>query len=304
MQTLLRLTAACFTICVLLGCRGGTGKTIDFKFNAPKGTRFSYNVETKMNVNEADAGTDIKVGNDITMGYVFEITSDSMGWKTIQATIAKAAMNVDANGMNAKYDSDEPGNDSAGPMAKLGMFSAVKGGQFIFTINRNGEIGSVNGMQEMIQKILSRLSPDDTLAAGQAIGSIFTERGFKQNLQQCFAMYPGKPVKVGDSWNKTLAMEYNDMAMKLDNTYTLESLEGTVAKIKVVSKVTPAPGISEKNGQMDFTGDMTGLNSFNLTTGLPANGESNMRLDIKTKMHGNETPMKMDLKMTVTGKKI
>jgi len=305
------LAAACAAIIFLSGCKGGgtsgggSGDAVAFKFNVAKGTKFSYLLGMNMDMNQSVMGQQVKMKTDIGMGYTFEVTGDSAGWKTMTATISKISMNMAANGMSMKYDSDSPSSDTTGPMGKMGaIMGAMKGGQFGFTMNENGEIGQVTGINEMVQKMTGSMVGDQAAIANQAIGKTFNEQSFKQNMQQSFAMYPGKPVKPGDSWSKKLTMDNNGLPMSLDNTYTLQAVEGNTLKVKVESKITSAgstvaaPGMS-----VDMTGDLKGLNTFDQATGLPLSGDDNMTINMKMKGQGQEIPMKMDMKITITGKK-
>lgn len=301
------LAAACAATIFLSGCKGSGagGDAVTFKFNVPKGTKFSYAVGMDMNMNQTMGGQQVAVKTNLGMGYTFEVTADSAGWKTMNATISRVAMDMNANGMSMKFDSDSPNTDTTSPMAKVGvMLGAMKGGQFSFTMNENGEIGQVTGIEEMTQRIISSMPAAQADMARQTIGKTFNEQSFKQNMQQAFAMYPGKPVKIGDTWTRTLTMDNNGMPMKLDNTYTLQAVEGSNLKVKVDSKITSAGTNAAVPGmQIDMTGDLKGVNSFDEATGMPLNGDDDMNLDMKMKMQGQEMPVKLKMKMTITGKK-
>ncbi|HVX50379.1 MAG TPA: DUF6263 family protein [Chitinophagaceae bacterium] len=297
-------------LAALAGCKGGSfGEAVDFKFNVAKGTKFTYGITMDMNMNQAVMGQNMKVNSKIAMGYQFEVLDDSAGWKRLSTTISRFAMHMNANGMNMDFDTDEPENDSTGdgsPMEKVGkILGALKGGQFVFTMNGDGQIGEITGIKDITSKILARMPAEDTAIAAQSLEKTFNEESFKQNMQQSFAMYPGKAVKPGDTWTKTMNMISNGMPMKLENTYTLQSVEGDSIKVAVASKIT-ADGLSSIMPGMDIsmTGDMKGLNTFNKTSGMPVSGDDNMTIDMKMKMQGQEVPMKMDMKMTMAGKKL
>lgn len=298
------LLVIAFTGMIALSACGGS--SVDFKFNVPKGTKFNYNVVMDMNIDQNVMGQSVKVDSKITMGYVFEVIDDSAGWKKMTSTVSKFGMVMNANGMNMNFDSDVPVSDTAtGPMAKVGkIFGALKGGQFTFTMNEKGEVGQVMGMHDMINKIVANMPATDSAMGAATLGQSFSEESFKQNIQQSFAMYPGKPVKVGDSWTKTLQMNNNGMPMTLNNTYTMQGVEGDKINVKVDSKITSNGGGPMPGMQVDMTGELKGVNSFDKTTGMPVSGADNMKVDMKMKMQGQEIPMKMDMKMTISGQKI
>ncbi len=290
---------------LLTGCTGGGGDPVTFKFNMAQGSKFSYSVVTDVNMNQSVMGKDMKLASKIITAYTFEVTADNAGFKTVKATISKIAMKIDANGMAMNIDSDLPTTDTTGPMAKVGkVFAGIKGGEFYFTINENGDVSKVTGMDEMIEKTLPGVAAEDTAFAKQTLAQAFNDHSFKDNLQHSFAVYPGKPVKPGESWTKTYTMDISNTPMKVDNTFTLESVTGNVAKIKVVSKLSlggalPAPGM-----QMDITGDIKGINNFDLQSGMPLDGDNTVEINAKMKMQGQEIPMKITEKINTEGKKL
>jgi hypothetical protein len=285
---------------LFLGC--GSNE-VSFKFNVPKGAKFSYSVGMDMNANQAMMGQEMKINSKITFVYLFEVLNDSAGWKTIRSTINRIGMNVNGGGIMMKIDTDSTNTDTTGPMAKIGqIFGAMKGGQFTFTMNENGEVGQMTGMQEMVQKISNSMGADAAVAS-ETMSKVFNEQAFKQNLQQSFAMYPGKPVKPGESWNKTLTMDNNGMIMKLNNTYTLDSAANGVARVRVASIITSGGDAPAAGPQTDMSGELKGINYFDLPTGMPLSGNDNMVANIKMHAQGQEMSIKLDNKITIEGKK-
>ena len=302
---LLAFTAASVLYCCK-GTQSADGTTL--KFNLQKGEKYQYTIGMDMHMRQSMMGKDVDVNTNMDMGYTFEVTDDSAGWKKVNATVSKIAMKMDAGGMQVNFDSDNPGAaDSTGPMGKVGkIFEAMKGGTFGFTINEKGEVGSVTGIREMMEHAVSTLN-DPTATAGIMAGmsKSFDEEQFKQNLQQSFGVYPEKPVKVGDSWHKTMMMNNAGMVLKMDNTYTLESVENNNAKIKMSSKISSGSDSTQLMGmQMDIDGTMEGTMQFDIASGMPIKGQSNMQMNMKVKNQGVEIPMKMTFTMNITGKKL
>jgi hypothetical protein len=204
-------------------------------------------------------------------------------------------MKMNAGGVNLDYDSDKP-VDTTNVMntTMSSVLGAMKGAMFTFTLNEKGEVGSVAGIDEMKNKMLSSAPSNDAMANG--IGNSFNEDNFKQNMQQAFGFYPGKPVKVGDTWTSTSNVNNNGMQMNLENTYTLESVSNGIAVVKVDSKISSGAG-------MPLKGTMTGAMQYDIATGIPVNGNLDMLMNINVDTGGQSTSMNMDIKTTMTGKK-
>lgn len=286
---------------VLFSCNnmpGKSGDTIDLKFNLPKGSSYDYNMDMDMSVKGNMGGQQMNVTNKMAMGYHFSTIDDSAGWKKISSTISRIAMNIDAGGMKIDYDSDKPNDTSNvvnGTMGKV--LGAMKGGEFTFTMNDKGKIGSVTGINEMMNKMMSSVPGAGAMSG--SMGSAFNEDNFKQNIQQAFGMYPDKPVKPGDSWTSTMNMNNGGMQMKLDNTYTLESVTGDNANVKVNSKISPLAGATIAN----IDGTMTGTMKYDIPTGVPVNGDLDMLMKMSVSEGGQTMPMTTDIKMKINGKK-
>ncbi len=287
---------------LLTACGGGASKDpITLKFNMGKGQKFNYTMEVDMAMKQAMMGKEMDIKNKMTMGYDFAVTGDSSGWKTMAGTIARMGMDVNAMGMTMKFDSETPG-DTSGPMGVVGkVFSAMKGGQFTFTMNEKGEVGEVRGMKEMMEKTMNSLNVPNAEQMFAGISQGFDENAMKQNMQQSFNMYPDKPVKAGDSWSKTMTTSTQGMKMKMDNTYTLESVQGDVATVKVVAKISSAADTTSAM-KIDMTGNSDGSVKYDIPTGMPIDGNMNMKIAMK--MAGLDKPMDMNMKMTMKGKKL
>ncbi len=308
MRKLIIALLAFTTLGIFYACKtGAPADGINLKFNLAKGDHFDYSMDMDMHMKQNIMGTDMDVSSKMNMSYIFEAIDDSAGWKKMHATISRIAMNMDAGGMKINIDSDHPDTaNSANPMGKIGqVFSAMKGGQFSFTINDKGEVGYVTGIQEMMQKALSSFNdPSITAGAMAGLSKSFNEEQFKQNLEQSFGIYPDKAIKPGDSWQKSMTINNNGIVMKADNTYTLESVENNNANIKIVSKISSGGDSTQMGGmKTKLDGTMNGNMRFDISTGMPMSGQTNMQMTMQVENQGNTVPINMTMTMQITGKK-
>ena len=281
-------------------CNSASNKTIELKFNLPKGTAYAYSMNMDMTMNQKMMGQEMKMKNSIGFNYLFEVLNDSAGWKTIDATISKITVDMDGGGMTLHYDTDQPAKDTAGPMGMMSkMFGAMKGAKFSFTMNDKGEIGEVRGLKEMQEQMASGI-PGEMTAEGM---NSFNEENFRQNIQQAFAIYPGKPVKPGDSWTKSMTMNSQGMQIKSDNTYTLEAVNGNNAAIKIVSTLSSAGSPEMNQAQISMAGTSEGKMNYDIPTGMISDGNIDMKMEMSIKAQGMEMPMKMEMKMAMKGNK-
>ncbi len=286
---------------ILLSCNNKPGgDTINLKFNLPTGSSYDYNVDMNMTMNGNVNGQPVNMKNKMAMGYRFAAVGDSSGWKKLTASINRVAMHINSNGVNIDFDSDKAIDTSEVVSATMGkVLRALKGGQFGFTMNEKGKIGSVTGINDMMQRVMTSINVPDAGSMAAGMSSTVTDENFKQNIQQSFGMYPDKPVKPGDTWTNTMDMNNQGMQMKIDNTYTLKSVSGNTANIKIDSKIS-SPGANS----MGITGTMTGTMKFDIPTGLPMDGNLDMSMSMTMNTGGQVVPMNTDINMKITGKKI
>lgn len=293
---LLAFIIPAFTILSACNNKPGNGGAITLKFNLPVGSSYNYNIEVSMQMNGNINGQALNMNNKMAMGYGFTAAGDSAGWKKLNATIENISMHISGNGVNINYDSNQPADTSDVVSATVGkVLGALKGGQFQFTMNDSGQVGSISGIQDMMQRIMSSINVPGASAMVSGIGSTFNDENFKQNIQQSFGMYPNKPVKPGDTWQNTTEMNNQGMILKLDNTYTLQSVDGNNANVKVDSKIS-------SQGAMSINGTMSGTMKFDVPTGLPLDGNLDMNMNMG-EANSQSAPLKMDMKTKITGKK-
>lgn len=286
------LFSACITI-------GSAQKPIDLKFNLATGESYDYKMDVDMSTKGEFSGQPIDVKNTMALGYHFKVIGDSSGWKKLSATISKIVMNVNAGGMNFSYDSDTPPDSTDMIGGMLGkILGVMKGAEFGFTMNAKGEIGSVSGIDELMERMQANVPGASAMGAG--IGNSFSEENFRQNMQQAFGAYPGKPVKPGDTWTNTATTNTSGMQLETTNVYTLESVSGNIANVKMTSKLATA-SVDTAAAGIDGTG--SGNIMFDIPSGIAVDGNTETNLNIKVNEQGQTIPMTTDIKMKLTGKK-
>lgn len=285
---------------VFAGCKGGgktENKTVDLKFNLPAGTQYEYSMSMDMKMKQKIMGQDMDIKNTMGFAYLFESTGDSSGWKKINATITKLSMDMNAMGMQMHFDSDTPPADTSSPFSIMGkVLGAMKGVKFSFAVNDSGQVANVHGLREMMESMMANIP-------GGGKGMNMDDQSMEQSFNQAFAAYPGKPVKAGDSWSKTMNMKQQGMDIKSENTYTLESVNGDDAVVKVVSKLSSAGTVTGSGADINMSGTSDGKMHMNIPTGMASDGDINTKMQMKVKAQGQEIPMDMDMKTTIKGKK-
>jgi uncharacterized protein DUF6263 len=246
---------ACISI---ISCKSNSSNEVELKFKLPKGSKYEYSASSGMSIKQEVNGHDMDINNETGFSYVFETKNDSANWKTIESTIRKISMDMQG-GMVGKmhFDTDMELDSMPGPFAMMGkMFGALKGAKFSFAVNDKGDIGQITGIAELRQKMLAGIPY--AAESMQSMKNGIEDETLKQNLQQAFAVYPGKPVKPGESWSKIVSQTMQGMTLKTEHTFTLQSVNGNDAEIKQVSKMVSDSSTSSSQRGVNVTGNANG----------------------------------------------
>jgi hypothetical protein len=292
------LIALSFAGTFILACKTSS-ELVSLKLQMPKGSRYEYTTTADMEMTQGSGAIPMKMKTLLTFTYLFDVANDSAGWKTITSTIRGMKMDANAMGMKMSMDTDNP-SDTSGPLGMLNkMFGGLKGKQFAFTMDEQGKIGKVSGLKEIME---SMIPPDAKGGDIKKMGGGFSEESFRQSIQQAFSIFPMAPVKVGESWKDTTEMNQNGVTLKSISTYTLESVDDGNAVVKVNSVYEP--GRSKSNGaDMSVKGKSNGKYTYEMASGMILDGNMNMSMDMEAEAEGQKTPMKMETKLSIKGKK-
>jgi hypothetical protein len=87
------------------------------------------------------------------------------------------------------------------------------------------------------------------------------------------------------------------MEIKSDNVYTLESVAGNIANIKVNSK------ISSPDTTTNIAGTITGTMQYDIPSGVAVDGDLDTNMNMNVNAGGQSIPMTIGIKTKITGKK-
>lgn len=232
-----------------------------------------------------------KMDTEMDFDYTLEVLDNRDSVKTVRTTYDNIKMEMNAGTMNMSFDTGQPQKDSAidlqkNPMGMMSnMFYAMKGKSFEMKINNRGEVISVTGLDELKNAIVNSIAVDENVkqAMEQAFNSQFNEENIKNSFSQAFTIFPDKPVKVGDTWTKTMSMG-GMMAADMNTTYKVKEIKAD----NVVLDVNSTVSMGGNNGTQ------TGTMQLNPETGLVTEAQldqkftSPVNMVIKTKITGKE----------------
>jgi hypothetical protein len=111
------------------------------------------------------------------------------------------------------------------------MLKSMMNKPFTVTLNKSGEVLSVEGAEKLWSDLES-LNMDDqsTAKAKQILEQFMDNSALKSNIEQSMVHYSKDKVKEGDKWNSIneFPMEF---PIKADNSWSLISLGSGTAKV-------------------------------------------------------------------------
>jgi hypothetical protein len=184
------------------------------------------------------------------------------------------------------------------------MKTMIKKPFYIF-MNKQGIIEKVEGTENLYSGI-SELGMEPAAAdqAKQSLQQAMSEQSIKASIEMSLMQYPAGKVKTGDTWKNTVSTALN-FPMQINNTWTFEKLEGTIASIAsdgiVVTvdkdKTTTINGMQAK---VDLGGRQMTKGTVDLKSGWPSKME--VISEIKGKMTllaGGMIPQDTDVPMEI-----
>lgn len=261
------------------GCN--SSKEANLRFNLKKGKAYVYSMS--LNIDQEMEGN--KMNSDMNFGYTLDVIDDSSGVKTLKTSYDRIEMNMKTPGEDIRINTDKPladTNVAANPISMMtGMFHAMKGKSFLMKVNPEGKILEVSGLKDMAEAMVNGMNiPEQSKPMMlQMFSSQFNDEMMKNNFAQAFDIFPNKPVKVGDTWEKKLSFS----GMSMNTNYTVKE----IGKDKVT---LDARSTLQMQGSK---GTQTGTFVVDRETGLVVDGNFEQKF---------EAPNKMIAKGKITGK--
>jgi hypothetical protein len=278
------------------GCK--SDEVVDLKFNLPAGSNYKFTTTTDQSIDQTMGGSTTSMKQNIIFEMLYKVKSVADGVANIDVSYDRIKMGMAGGGMDMKWDS----RDSAGNNPLLSGMGMLLNKPFQMQTNTLGKVISVSGFSAAIEAMMQQVSPEAAPMQASLMQS-FSDSAIRKMLGQVTEIYPEQPVKVGDTWKKTMDVTSGPILMMLDNTYKLNSVSGGVANVTVDSKITtkPAGDAAAMQGMsINLKGTQKGDMKIEVATGLIQN--STLKQDISGDISANGTKIPMSIKSDITTK--
>jgi hypothetical protein len=279
---------------IAISCnQGGSGEAYTLKMRLAKGDTFTQELDMDMDMDMNAMGQNMKMKMGMKSAVDFEVSGDSANLKNLSMTYRKQDMTMSMGGMpgteGLNYDS------IANKIA-----NHIVGKKVVMQLDRNNEIVNVTGFEEVMASD-SSLTPE----MEDQMTKMFSKEQLNNLFSMMFQVYPDKPVRVGDSWNKELKTSMSNVSLTIDMKYKLTSVKDGIAYIDAKGKIKTKGTM--KSGPMDIEMDMNGTQEGQINIGVDdgylRDGQFTMAVDAEMGVQNIKMPMKMKANYLMRGKK-
>lgn len=293
---------ACLPLLLLLSCGQSSKEPVTLKLNFKPGEKYLYTTQVSQNINATVNGMNSGMEQSMLMEMIYVYEGEEAGNKKLKITYDHVSMNLNTAMGPVQYDSRKPGSIASTDMA---FMNNLIGKSFIIVVAPNGDIAAVDSLDALVNS----LSANEDANVRSSLESQFSDTTIRMMMQNSFDMYPGKPVKVGESWSKksVMAMGSFNINVNVENTYTLKSVDGGKATIALASAMSlPATDMSSATGtptQIQMSGNQEGTMEMDIATGQILSGKTTQKITGNIS-GGQSIPISITGDMTISSKKL
>ncbi|MHC4110005.1 MAG: DUF6263 family protein [Planctomycetota bacterium] len=281
-----------------------TNEKIKYQMRYKAGEKYYLRIVTEQKISQNISGQAQNIEQTIGLGYDFDVKNvEPNGNAWVSYTYRWAKFIQSGVGGKVVYDSSEKGL-TVPPMAQ--GFAALLGESFSLKITLQGRVEAVEGLQTVRSNVGNKL-PDGPMKEAMIVllQQFINEEGIKELTESSMAIYPEKPVGIGDSWKNTVAMTQG-AAMTLENESLLKDRRNGVSFIEVRSNIKSNPKadpmvMGSTKVSYDLSGKQKGLIEIEESTGRLIRSKTNQEVSgqIKVELAGQQSqeqtiPVKID----------
>jgi hypothetical protein len=302
------ILACCVLANVITVSCAGQGEKLDLKLRLQEGKTYTLRMVNDQKIINTVQGREMEMNQKMSTDFAFDVQKvDETGDATIEVNFQAVSAEMESPMGKISYDSANP-TEVTHPMIKA--LAAMAGQSYTLVISERGEVKRVDGMKEMMSRIIESLDLPDGQAKEmmkKQFESMFGDQATVEMTAQWFSMIPDQPVGLGDSWSKTV-FETTRMPVIIESKWTLKERKGGIAVLAVESGIKSNPDAEPMEmGQMkitmDLSGEQSGTYELNESTGWIVSSRVTQKISgnqiIEGSPRGSMT-IPMSMEMTVT----
>ncbi len=260
-------------------------------YNLETGAIYTVDVEQSQEISQIVMGNPNTINTSNTTTEQIEFLGQTNdGLYNIKVTTLLQKTEMKSPMMNMTMDSEDASTGN-------GLFAAIKGSSYTFTMSATGDIKEINGLDEIIETVNAKVEDNPQLKA--QIDAIFGEETIRTSLRQRFSIYTNDSA---NEWTRNEDSNINNMPVEMMTTYSYQDDTTIGAESSInIDATTVQMGM---NVDMQLEGTQKATYKLNAATGIPTTFESVNDISGNAQTQGMQIPMtiKTVTKTTFTAK--
>lgn len=277
------LRGGLLTAAGLLLSASSEAQTVTLKYNPKPGTKYSNTLKMDMDISMDIQQMPIQMTMNMAFYTTEKFSKGENDTRKMDVKYDRLVYSMSGMGNTSKFDSDKP-EEGDKKLRKLGN---IVDHPFTMYVNQQGKVVRVEGLQNG--------SDEEGGEAGISADAA------RKMMQMTMEVFPDHPVKPGDSWQSTTEYSASNMPIQSKNTYTLVSISGGVALIKVKSALSSPESDVSEGLSMTLSGEQNGEMRMDVASGLILESSLTQTITGEMSTEGNTVPMNMTGKYRVVG---
>jgi len=285
----MKSTVLLFCLIYIVSGLSFADEPLDLQLRLDPGDKYICAMEMTRIVSQTFNDEQQKLDQSLTVHWDYVVKEiDDDGNLLLEMTYKKVKILQDLGFQKSEYDSDNPPSYIE---PSVRGYASLIGSKLGVKIDRGGNVRSIEGADELVDRIIDNLDIPDSPRKERIISDIrkqFGEEALRESIRQLTAFYPSGPVSIGDSW-ENVSGEQQGFPMIIENEYSLVSRKDGIANIDLSSEIVA-----------DSTDDSIDVGGLTLTYDVDGQQYGTIEVDEKTGL-----PIRSDIQMefegTVTG---
>ncbi len=255
---------------------------ISLQFNFIKDSSYQYILDSKMTLEPVVNGKTLTITQQMKLLSNYIVTTSNADNKNVAVTYNRITMSSGNGVTTNEYDSEDTANQNP-------MFASV-GAMMKRTFNISVSKSGITGVQNLFD--------EEQLTDSSAVN--YGDSSLRKAMLQFLTMYPAEAIKPGDTWKKEFHTSNGFIHMKLENTYTLKSIDGNIAHVELQGQITT----EDTTQAMIFSGIQSGGLDVDIKTGQITIGQITQHLSGKISSGGKTSEVSATSEINLIGNKL
>lgn len=278
-----------FSVVFLGGCNEDMkqeqagSRTADLKFNLYADSTYRYTAKSNTVIRQKkDDENTLTINQNMTIMSTYDVIAAKPGEKTVSVTYERITMSTGNQLLSLDYDSEN--DDGSDPFYE--DLRSLIDKNFNMVVADDGRI----------------LSSEPISAGAEYTGKYNnSDSSIRKIMSHFLYIYPGKPLSVGDIWERSYSTSAGFAGIRVKNKYQLVDIKQGVAHIELQGIVSSSNTQQAGNTTVLLKGSQSGSLDVDIITGIVLNGKIKQSLSGKMNITGENSPVEMESNIYIMG---